>query len=485
MTASTAAELGDPGSKQLRKSVAASAMGNATEWYDYGVYAATATYLTDAFFPGELGTLGTMLGFAVSFLLRPLGGMVWGPIGDRIGRKAVLGTTILLMAAATGAIGLIPSHASIGVAAPILLILLRVVQGFSTGGEYGGAATYLAECATDRKRGFFGSFLEFGTLAGFVGGSATVLACQLVLGSDAMHDWGWRIPFMIAVPLGLIGWYLRTRLDESPVFEEVAEQEKTPPGGLREVLTTYRRETLTLIGLVVALNVVNYTLLTYQPTYLQNTIGISESTTTAMMLIGQLVMMVVLPFFGGLSDRVGRRPMWLVSLIGLSVLALPMYWLMGQGIVWAVIGFIVLGLFYVPQLATISSTFPAIFPTHVRYAGFALGYNVSTAAFGGTAPLVNEAVIENTGWSLFPAVYMIGASLIGLVAWTFLRETAGTSLRGTEVPDVETPDPPVSDAAVTNTAVLDPITDTAVLDPVPNRGPDAEDSGPAPAKAPV
>ncbi|MEV6321175.1 MFS transporter [Nocardia sp. NPDC051787] len=417
-------------------------MGNATEWFDYGVYAATATYLTDAFFPGELGTLGTMLGFAISFVLRPLGGMVWGPLGDRIGRKAVLATTILLMAAATGAIGLLPTHASAGVLAPILLITLRVVQGFSTGGEYGGAATYLAECATDRRRGFLGSFLEFGTLAGFVGGSATVLACQLVLGSDAMHDWGWRIPFLIAIPLGLTGWYLRARLTESPVFSEVAEH-KHPPGGLRAVLTTYRRETLTLAGLVVALNVVNYTLLTYQPTYLQNTIGMGESATTAMMLVGQLVMMLVLPFFGRLSDSVGRRPMWLFSLVGLAVLAVPMYWLMGQGTGWAIAGFIVLGLLYVPQLSTISSTFPAIFPTHVRYAGFALAYNVSTAAFGGTAPLINEAVIEATGWALFPAVYMIGASLIGLVAWTFLRETAGTSLRGTAVPDAGEPAPNV------------------------------------------
>ncbi|MEU0539535.1 MFS transporter [Nocardia sp. NPDC005978] len=420
----------------LRRSVAASAMGNATEWFDYGVYAATATYLTAAFFPGELGTLGTMLGFAISFLLRPLGGMVWGPLGDRVGRKVVLATTILLMAAATGAIGLLPTHDTVGWWAPLLLIALRVVQGFSTGGEYGGAATYLAECATDRKRGFLGSFLEFGTMAGFVGGSAVVLACQLVLGSETMYDWGWRIPFLIALPLGLIGWYLRAKLDESPVFVEVAEQD-TPPAGLREVLTTYRRETLTLIGLVIALNVVNYTLLTYQPTYLQKTIGLGESTTTAMMLIGQLVMMVSLPFFGRLSDRVGRRPMWRFSLIGLTVLAVPMYALMALGPVWAVVGFVVIGLLYVPQLATISSTFPAIFPTHVRYAGFAFGYNVSTAAFGGTAPLVNEAVIENTGWNLFPAVYMVGASLIGLVACAFLRETAGCSLRGTEIPEAE------------------------------------------------
>ena len=420
----------------LKKSVAASAMGNATEWFDYGVYAATATYLTDAFFPGELGTLGTMLGFAVSFVLRPVGGMVWGPLGDRVGRKVVLATTILLMAAATGLIGVLPTHGQVGVLAPILLILLRVVQGFSTGGEYGGAATYLAECSTDKKRGFFGSFLEFGTLGGFVGGSAVVLLCQLILGSEAMHDWGWRIPFLIAVPLGAIGWYLRTRLDESPVFTEVNEKEH-PESGLRILLATYWREVLILFGLVVALNVANYTLLTYQPTYLQNTIGMGESTTTAMVLIGQLVMMLCVPFFGRLSDRVGRRPMWLFSLVGLAVFAVPMYWLMGQGTGWAILGFVVLGLLYVPQLSTISATFPAIFPTHVRYAGFALGYNLSTAIFGGTAPLVNEAVIEGTGWSLFPAVYMVGASLVGLVAWAFLRETAGTSLRGTEVPDAD------------------------------------------------
>lgn len=439
MTYSNPQATGTANQGTLKRSVAASAMGNATEWFDYGVYAATATYLADAFFPGELGTLGVMLGFAISFVLRPLGGMVWGPLGDRIGRKAVLATTILLMAAATGAIGILPTHGQVGVLAPILLILLRVVQGFSTGGEYGGAATYMAECAGDRKRGFYGSFLEFGTLGGFVGGSAVVLACQLALGTDAMHDWGWRIPFLIALPLGAIGWYLRSRLGESPVFEEVAAAKtKRPPTGLREVVVTYRRETLTLIGLVVALNVVNYTLLTYQPTYLQNTVGVSESTTTAMMLIGQLIMMLTIPFFGALSDRVGRRPMWLVSLIGLIVFALPMYWLMGQGIGWAVLGFVVLGLLYLPQLATISSTFPAIFPTHVRYAGFAFGYNISTALFGGTAPLVNEAAIEGTGWSLFPAAYMMGASVIGLIAWYFLRETAGTSLRGTEVPDAAT-----------------------------------------------
>ena len=425
---------------QQRRSVAAAAMGNATEWYDYGVYAATATYLTDAFFPGELGTLGTLLGFAISFILRPVGGMVWGPLGDRIGRKSVLAITILLMAAATGLIGLLPSHSAIGVGAPILLIALRVIQGFSTGGEYGGAATYIAESTDERRRGFLGSFLEFGTLCGFAGGSLVVLIMQVLLSDDAMDSWGWRVPFLLAVPLGLIGWYLRSKLDESPVFTEVAESDKVR-GGLRVLLRDYRRELLVLGGLVVALNVVNYTLLAYQPTYLHNTLGMDDSETTAMVLIGEIVMALVLPVAGAISDRVGRRPMWLVSLIGLAIFAVPMYWLMGQGAVWAVVGFIVLGLLYIPQLSTISATFPAIFPTQVRFAGFALGYNLSTAAFGGTAPLINESIIDVSGWNLFPAFYMVGACLIGLVAWFFLRETAGVSLAGTEVPDAEDEEP--------------------------------------------
>ncbi len=414
-------------------------MGNATEWFDYGVYAATATYLTHAFFPG-LGTAFTMLGFAVSFLLRPVGGLVWGPLGDRIGRKAVLATTILLMAGATACIGILPTHANVGILAPILLFVLRIVQGFSTGGEYGGAATFMAESVDDRRRGFLGSFLEFGTLTGVVGGTALVLLLQVILGDSAMQSWGWRIPFLVALPLGLIGWYLRSRLDESPVFTEVAERTDQQHGGiwaLKALVVKYPRELLTLAGLVIALNIVDYTLLSYQPTYLESTIHISDSTTTAMVLVGQLVMMVFLPLSGALSDRVGRRPMWLVSLVGLAVLSVPMYWLMGQGIGWAIVGFVVLGLLFVPQLSTISATFPAIFPTQVRYAGFALSYNLSTAIFGGTAPYIDQAVIDATGWKLFPAFFMVAGCLVGLVSWFFLRETVGASLRGTEVPSTD------------------------------------------------
>lgn len=428
------------GKKLLRKAIGASAIGNATEWYDYGVYAAASVYLTQAFFPGEFGTVGTMLGFAISFVLRPLGGMVWGPIGDRIGRKSVLAMTILLISGATALIGLLPTHASIGFWAPVLLILLRVIQGFSTGGEYGGAATFMAEYAPDNKRGKYGSFLEFGTLAGFCGGTLFVLLLQLALSDSQMDQWGWRIPFLLALPMGLIGLYLRSQMEDTPVFQEL-EQDNEIKGSawtrFKDLLVNYRRPIITMFGLVIALNVANYTLLAYQPTYLQNTIDLSETSASVVNLIGQLVMMLLIPFFGWWSDSTGRKPMWWGSLIGLFVLALPLYWLMGQGFAWAIVAFVILGVLYIPQLATISATFPAMFPTQVRYAGFAISYNVATAAFGGTAPLVNDAVVESTDWNLFPAVYMMGACAIGMVALVFLKETAGASLRGTEIPSLE------------------------------------------------
>lgn len=428
------------GKALLRKAIGASAIGNATEWYDYGVYAATTTYLTQAFFPGDLGTIGTMLGFAISFLLRPLGGMIWGPIGDRIGRKSVLAMTILLISGATALIGVLPTHAVAGVWAPILLITLRVIQGFSTGGEYGGAATFMAEYAPDKKRGRYGSFLEFGTLAGFSAGTAIVLLMELLLSDDAMQTWGWRIPFLIALPMGLIGLYLRSQMEDTPVFQELAhesEVERSAWNAFKDLLSNYWRPILIMFGMVIALNVTNYTLLAYQPTYLKSTIGLSDTSGSTVVLIGQLVMMVTIPFFGRWSDSTGRKPMWWGSLVGLFVLALPLYWLMGQGFAWAIVGFVVLGLLYIPQLATISATFPAMFPTQVRYAGFAISYNVATAAFGGTAPLVNDAVVDSTGWNLFPAMYMMGACAIGMVALAYLKETVGVSIRGTEIPSKE------------------------------------------------
>jgi len=416
----------------LHRAIRASALGNATEWFDYGIYAYGVTYISAALFPGDVddAVLFALATFAISFLVRPLGGLFWGPLGDRLGRKSVLAFTILLMSAATLGVGLIPDYDRIGFWAPALLILLRMVQGFSTGGEYGGAATFMAEYAPDDRRGFYGSFLEVGTLAGFSFGAFLMLAFSLLLGDAAMHHWGWRIPFLIAAPMGLIGMYLRARMEDTPIFREEGRAGK-PRETLRlaALMRRYRRPMLVVGGLVVALNVVNYTLLSYMPTYLQRRIGLSPDEALIVPIIGMLFMMAFLPFAGSLSDRLGRRAMWRLSLVGLLVAVVPLYMLMATGLAGAIAGFILLGLLYVPQLATISATFPALFPTSVRFAGFAIAYNVSTSIFGGTAPAMGSALIRVTGNELMPAFYMMAACLVGLVALRFMPETAGLSLR--------------------------------------------------------
>jgi MFS family permease len=264
-----------------------------------------------------------------------------------------------------------------------------------------------------------------------------MLGFSMALGDETMHAWGWRLPFLVAAPMGLIGLYLRARMKDTPVFRELEARGKTEEEvttAFRDLLVGYWKPLLLLSGLVVALNVVNYTLLSYMPTYLEQSIGLSSDWSLRVPIIGMLAMMVFLPFAGRLSDRVGRKPMWWTSLIGLFVMVVPMYLLMATNVVGAIIGFAVLGLLYVPQLATISATFPAMFPTHVRYAGFAIAYNVSTSLFGGTAPAVNDRLIAIFDNSLMPAYGMMVACAVGALAMLFMVETRGCSLRGTEIP---------------------------------------------------
>lgn len=423
--------------KLLRRAVAASAIGNATEWYDYGVYGYVAVQVGKVFFPGPYATLASLLVFAVSFVLRPLGGMVWGPLGDRIGRNRTLAATITLMCLGTFLVGLLPTYATVGVWAPIGLVVLRVVQGFSTGGEYSGAAVFMAEYAPDKKRGFWGSFLEFGTLCGLTLASVLVLVLNTVLGQAAMAAWGWRIPFLVALPLGFIGLYLRLKMADTPVFRELAaagEKEKTARGMFRDLVASYWPALLRLAALAVALNITEYTLLSYMATYFQERVGFSGSQVDIILTVGQVCMLLVIPFAGALSDRIGRKPCWWISLAGLFVLVAPMFWLMTQGFALAVIAFAVLGFIFVLQLGNISSTFPAMFPAHVRYSGLAGSYNISTAALAATAPLISELLIRATGNNLIPAFYMMAGCALGAAALIKMPETAGSSLRGRHIP---------------------------------------------------
>jgi MFS transporter, MHS family, proline/betaine transporter len=423
--------------RTLRRVVAAAAMGNAIEWFDYGIYGYLATYVGAAFFPSHDATtrlLSTFGVLAVSFAIRPFGGMFFGPLGDRVGRQRVLVLTLTLMSLSTFAIGVLPTYAAIGVWSPVLLVVARLVQGFSTGGEYGGAATFMAEYAPDRKRGFYGSFLEFGTLIGLTTGALIATLMSTAFSDASVSGWGWRVPFLVALPLGAIGLYLRSRLEDTPVFAELVARGETSKLPLRETFT-YWRPTLVLIGFVILLNVTDYGILTYMPTYLKSVLGLGELAGNAIPMVVMVGMMAVIAPIGALSDRIGRKPIILTSCVGSIVLSVPMFVLMGtENLAAIVVGVAVLGLLLVMLLASIASCLPALFPAHVRYSAFALGYNVTTSAFGGTTPLVVTAVIAVTHNDLVPGIYMALAGLVALMPLLRMPETAGRSLRGRRDP---------------------------------------------------
>ena len=426
----------------VRRAVKAAALGNAMEWFDFGVYSYIAVTLGKVFFPSGNPTaqlLSTFGAFAAAFLVRPLGGMVFGPLGDRIGRQKVLAVTMIMMAAGTFAIGLIPSYGTIGVGAPLLLLLARLVQGFSTGGEYAGASTFIAEYAPDKRRGFLGSWLEFGTLAGYIGGAGLVTLMTALLSSDDLVSWGWRIPFLIAGPMGIIGLYLRMRLEETPAFAAELEKAETarPKVPLREMITGQWKALLLCVGLVLVFNVTDYMLLSYMPSYLTSELHYDETHGLLVVLGVMALMMIVQPFAGALTDRVGRRPVIAAGCAGFLLLSVPAILLIRQGSLAAVaLGMAALGLLLVCFTAAMPSALPALFPTRVRYGSLSIGFNVSVSLFGGTTPLVVTALIGATGTMMMPAYYMMAAAVIGGIAVWYMKESAGRPLPGS-APSVE------------------------------------------------
>lgn len=426
----------------LKRAVGASSLGNCMEWFDFGVYSYLAATLGKVFFPGASPSaqlISSFATFAAAFVVRPLGGLVFGPLGDRIGRQKVLATTMIMMAAGTFAIGLIPSYATIGIAAPILLLLARMVQGFSTGGEYGGATTFVAEYSPDRRRGFLSSWLDFGTFVGYALGSALVTLLNLALTDDQMLSWGWRLPFLIAGPLGVIGLYMRLKLEESPAFQQQLDEheksvaQKSAGSEFKAIIKDHWRPLLICMGLVLLYNVTNYMVTGYLPTYQTETLGRSSGFADVLVLIGMVWIVLLITFLGRLSDRVGRRPLYAVGAAAMIVLAVPSFLLLKTGGTWAPVAGVLLlatllGCFAAPSAATL----PALFPTSVRYAAMGIGFNFAVAAFGGTTPLFTEALVNVTGDDLVPAYYLMVAGVIGLVTVKFLPESAQVPLAGSQ-----------------------------------------------------
>jgi MHS family proline/betaine transporter-like MFS transporter len=445
---------------RIRTAVGGTVVGNFMEWFDFGVYGYMALTLANLFFQTGSETLDlllSLLGFAVSFLVRPLGGLVLGPLGDRIGRQKVLFFTMAAMAIATALIGMLPTAASIGVWAAFLLYALKLVQGFSTGGEYAGAATYVAEFSSDRRRGYYSSWLDVGSYLGFAAGAGTVALAHTVVslgwGADAFDAWGWRIPFLVAIPLGAVAIYFRARIPETPAFEtaeeaaadETVEQDGAMAStGLRTLVREHKRALLVAIAFVAAGNTAGYALTSYMPTFLGSQLGMDEMQSAVATIPAMVVLALSLPLIGRLSDRIGRRNVLRIAVAAALVLTLPAFLLMLTGSFWLIQ--LAMFMIAVPTAlyhAMFAATLPAMFPTAVRYAAMGLAFNVSVSLFGGTTPLVSQALIDLTGNQLMPAFWIMAFTLVFAVAMRWLDETAGTPLMGS-FPTVEEPEEAVA-----------------------------------------
>ncbi|WP_018569860.1 MFS transporter [Streptomyces sp. PsTaAH-124] len=426
----------------LRRAVGASALGNCMEWFDFGVYSYLAATIGKVFFPGAspgAQVISSFATFAAAFVVRPLGGLFFGPLGDRLGRQKVLATTMIMMAAGTFAIGLIPSYGTIGIAAPVLLLLARMVQGFSTGGEYGGATTFVAEYSPDRRRGFLSSWLDFGTFVGYALGSALVTVLNFLLTDPQMLSWGWRIPFLIAGPLGGIGLYMRLKLEESPAFQQQLDEhekslaQQSAGSEFRTIVKKHWAALLICMGIVLLYNVTNYMVTGYLPTYQTETLHRSSSSADLLVLLGMVWIVLLITFIGRLSDHVGRRPVYGVAAAAMIVLAIPSFLLLKMHGTWPPIaGVLILSTLLACFAAPSAATLPALFPTAVRYAAMGIGFNFAVAAFGGTTPLVTAALVSATGDDLMPAYYLMLAGVIGLVTVKFLPESAQVPLSGSQ-----------------------------------------------------
>ncbi|WAT02965.1 glycine betaine/L-proline transporter ProP [Rouxiella chamberiensis] len=427
---------------KLKKAITAAALGNAMEWFDFGVYGFVAFALGQVFFPGAdpgIQMIAALATFSVPFLVRPLGGLFFGALGDKFGRQKVLSITIIIMSVSTFCIGLIPSYASIGIWAPILLLLAKLAQGFSVGGEYTGAAIFVAEYSPDRKRGFLGSWLDFGSIAGFILGAGVVILISSIIGETNFLEWGWRIPFFIAAPLGLIGIYLRHALEETPTFQQHVDKidsdsrkdiAEPPKVSFREILTKQWKALIISVGMVIATNVTYYMLLTYMPSYLSHSLHYSEDHGLLIIIAIMVGMLFVQPVMGMLSDRFGRKPFVLVGSVGLFILAIPCFILIQSNVIGLIfLGLLILAVLLNCFIGVMASTLPAMFPTNIRYSALAIAFNVSVL-IAGLTPTIAAWLVESTNNLFMPAYYLMVVAIIGFVTAIFMKETANKPLKG-------------------------------------------------------
>lgn len=423
--------------RTLRKAATASFIGNFVEWFDYAAYGYLATVIADVFFPDSDPTtalLATFAVFAASFVVRPVGGIFWGYVGDRYGRRSALSASILIMSGASFAIAFIPGYSTIGILAPILLLVARLFQGFSASGEYAGASSFLAEYAPERRRGLYTSIVPASTATGLLLGSLCATLLHGLLSDGALEGWGWRLPFLLAGPFGLIGRYIRLHLEDTPKFRELQVRRETLDDDTERApigqLFRHHRKALVIAFGVTSLNAVGfYLLLSYLPTYLTEELDVGETRAFLSSTIALTTYLVAIFAMGRLSDAFGRRRMLVAASVLFMLVSVPLFAAMeGAGLVALVMIEVGFGLVLTMNDGTLPVFLAEIFPTSVRYSGFAFSFNSANALFGGTAPLVATGLISLTGSDLAPAWYLTGIAALALVAMLASHETAYESL---------------------------------------------------------
>jgi MHS family proline/betaine transporter-like MFS transporter len=416
-----------------RKITLAGCVGIFAELYDNGIFGFMAGTLGTVFFPNSKNAVMLVwAGYAVSFFFRPVGAIICGHLGDRIGRQRMLVFVIMLISCATAALGILPSYAAIGVAAPILLILLRILQGFSVGGEAAGAMTFLAEHAPLGKRGLYTSYAQVASFVSLLTGTLIAAAMTSGLGATRMHEFGWRIPFLLAVPLGVAGIYIRRRISDTPNFTRLQQEGGLAKNPYREAFSSPLHRKAMLLALFIPLMNGSgyYVLFTYMPTFMSKVLKFSTVQGLLVTSVSLVAISIAIPYMGALSDRVGRKNVLVGSAIAMAIAGIPCYLLIGTGNVpLAILGACAMAIIFAGHTAVIHILLVELFPTRVRYSAYGLGYNVSSALFGGTAPLLMTYLISKTGNHNMPAFYAVITALGTLIAVSRVKDKAHEPLR--------------------------------------------------------
>ena len=405
----------------IRQVAGASLLGTTIEWYDFFLYVTAASLVfNQIFFPEFEPLVGTLLSYsvnAVAFIARPIGGAVFGHFGDRIGRKSMLIVTLLLMGIATFAIGCLPTYSQIGVAAPLILIVLRFVQGMGLGGEWGGAVLMSVEHSPEGRRGFFGSFPQMGIPAGVILSSLIFLVLTASLSNEQFLAWGWRVPFLLSILLVGVGLYIRLNILESPAFQNVQESGTASQAPLVEVFRDHWKQVLVVAGAYLAQNVTFYILIAFTVAYGTEQLGLSRPFMVSIVVISSVVSFFLLPAFALLSDRFGRRPLLLTGTVGMAVMAFAMFPLLDtRNYALMLLGHLLVTVFQSMNLGPIATFFVELFETRVRYTGATMGYQAGTIIAGGSALIIATYLLDLTGSGLSIAAYIAVMCVLSFVA---------------------------------------------------------------------